>query len=259
MQALATFQSASTRTDFRRKSGDLSQPGKPRVLSKLLSAGPEFDLHAENSPQRRQLERYVARCFVRAYKAQVTEFSPLLLDVKCAGNISGVAGIRMAATSPLFLEHYLDQSVEKVITHTFGQVVSRHEIVEIANLAALRPGACQLMLLMLAGILHAAGFRYAAFAGTDQVVRTVHKLSEAVRAVGIADPSRLGVDAKHWGSYYDTSPQVMIVDLAATKAIFDAQRLPAAVFAVYESRLNALAAILRAYKHCATELKLRVG
>jgi hypothetical protein len=247
MQALAIFQSSSDRADLSCKLR------KSRVLSKLLSAAPEFDLHAANSPQRHQLERYITRCFARAYNAEVTEFSPLLLDVKCAGNISGVAGIRMAETSPLFLEHYLDAPVEEVVANTFGEVVSRHEIVEIGNLAALRPGACQLMLLMLAGILHAAGFRYAAFAGTDQVVRTVHKLSEAVRAVGIADPSRLGIDAKHWGSYYDTSPQVMIVDLAATKAIFDAQRLPAAVFAVYESRIHVLAAILSGYKNCATD------
>jgi hypothetical protein len=253
MQALATFQSSSDHADFSCKLR------KSRVLRKLLNSVPEFDLHAANSPQRHRLERYVNRCFAHAYNAEVTEFSPLLLDVKCAGNISGVAGIRMAETSPLFVEHYLDAPVEEVVVNTFGEAVSRHEIVEIGNLAALRPGACQLMLLMLAGILHAAGFRYAAFAGTDQVVRTVHKLSEAVRVVGIADPSCLGVDANHWGSYYDTSPQVMIVDLAATKAIFDGQRLPAAVFAIYESRLNALAAVLSAYKHCATELKPRVG
>ena len=165
----------------------------------------------------------------------------------------------MAGTSPLFLEKYLDAPVEELVANNFGAVVSRHEIVEIGNLAALRPGACQLMLLMLAGVLHAAGFRYAAFAGTDQVVRTVHRLSEAVRQVGSADPARLGADADHWGSYYDTSPQVMIVDLAATKAIFDQQRLPAAVFAVYESRIEALAATLRAYRHCATEPNQRAA
>jgi hypothetical protein len=247
MQALATFQSPSAHADRR------SRPVKPRVLSKLLSAGPEFDLHAANSQERHQLERYVTRCFARAYKAEVTEFSPLLLDVKCAGNISGVAGIRMAGTSPLFLEHYLDAPVEEVVANTFGEAVSRNDIVEIGNLAALRPGACQLMLLMLAGVLHAAGFRYAAFAGTDQVVRTVHKLSEAVRTVGIADPSRLGADADRWGSYYDTSPQVMLVDLAATREFFAAQRLPAAVFAVYEPKIHALAATLRAFRHAAVE------
>jgi hypothetical protein len=253
MQALATFQSPSAHADLRCK------PVKPRVLSKLLSAGPEFDLHAANSQQRGQLERYVARCFARAYKAEVTEFSPLLLDVKCAGNISGVAGIRMAGTSPLFLEHYLDVPVEEVVENTFGEAVSRNDIVEIANLAALRPGACQLLLLMLAGVLHTAGFRYAAFAGTDQIIKTVHKLSEAVRPVGIADPSRLGADADHWGSYYDTSPQLLVVDLVATKAIFDEQRLPAAVFAVYEPQIHALAATLQAYKHCATKANLRVA
>jgi hypothetical protein len=233
--------------------GPVSQPRLPRgpqMLKRLLGASPECELHGANSPQRGQLESYIAGCFARAYQAEVSEFAPLLLGLRCAGSISGVAGIRPAETGKLFLEHYLDAPVEQAVAAVFGKPVSRHEVVEVSNFAALRPGACQLLLLMLAGILPTVGFRYAAFVGTPQIERIVGKFHAAIKPLAAAQLSRLGLAADHWGSYYDSQPQVMVIDLQVTAALLRSKRLPAAVFEYYKTEICALSESLRTFRQC---------
>jgi hypothetical protein len=217
---------------------DCGQPRVPHLLRRLLASGTEVGLHAHCSPRRSELESYIARCFKRAYDADVNEFAPFLLELCCAGRTSGVAGIRPATSGPLFLEQYLDEPVEQVASRVAGQTVGRDEIVELANLAALRPGACQLINILLAAVLHAAGFRYASLAGTAQLERILRKQSFVVIPVAIADPVRLGSAAEQWGSYYATSPNVLLVDLELTMQALGAQRLATAVCVMFAKTLR---------------------
>ena len=181
MQALLTVTSTAP---------DIRLPGMP-LLRRLLGANPEFCLYSSPAPERAAAEAYVADCFARAYGAEVTEFAPHLLAVRCAGQISGVAGIRPADQS-LFSERYLDEPVDSLLGDLYGRRVSRAEVFELSNLAALRPGVCQLMYMVMAAFLYRAGFRYVVFAGTAQVERTVRKMSFAVTPLAPADPARLG-------------------------------------------------------------------
>ena len=229
MQALLTVNSPAP---------DIRLPGMP-LLRRLLGANPEFCLHSSATPGRDAAEAYVADCFARAYGAEVTEFAPHLLAVKCAGNISGVAGIR-PADQPLFSERYLDAPVEIVLADLYGRRVSRAEVFELCNLAALRPGVCQLMYMVMAAFLYQAGFRYVVFAGTAQVERTVRKMSFALTPIAPADPARLGESAARWGSYYETNPQVMAIDIAASMRGFDKLSLHTAVFDIYSEQVEAL-------------------
>jgi hypothetical protein len=221
-----------------------------RVLHRLLGASPQLSLHGESSSQRRELETYIAGCFSRAYQAEVTEFAPLLLALNCAGgtgDIAGAAGIRPAGVGELFIEHYLDESVEQAVSTVFDVPVKRSEIAEIGNMAALRPGACQLIIFVLAAVLNRAGFRYAAFTGTEQMAATVRKYKAVVEPIASADPARLGKDAGKWGSYYASRPQVQILDLTASLQALQHQYLPAAVLSFYEPVIQKLSASLVAY------------
>ena len=86
----------------------------PHLLRRLLGTSAEFELHDACSARRPELEKYIAQCFQRAYQAEVTEFAPLLLELRCGHSTSGIAGLRPAGRAPLFFEHYLDVPVEEV-------------------------------------------------------------------------------------------------------------------------------------------------
>jgi hypothetical protein len=230
MQALLTIDSTAP---------DIRLPGLP-LLRRLLGSNPDFGLHDVAAPDRAAAENYVADCFAKAYGAQVTEFAPYLLTVSCAGKISGVAGIR-PADAPLFSERYLDAPVESVLGEMYGRVVSRREVFELSNLAALRPGVCQLMYMVMAPFLYRAGFRYVVFAGTTQVERTVRKMSFALRSIAPADPARLGDSAALWGSYYETCPKVMAIDLDESMRVLGDLPLQSTLFDIYAERTEALA------------------
>jgi hypothetical protein len=191
------------------------------------------------------LEAYIARCFARAYGAAVTEFAPHLLELSCAGSTSGVVGIRPAADSRLFLEQYIDEPVEALASREIGPV-ARHEIVELGNLAALRPGACQLLNIMLAALLHGAGFRYATLVSTTRLEGIIRKQGFSVRAVTRADSARLGPAAANWGSYYETDPTILFVDLEKTLAALRSQRLAAAFLIHYRAQIRSLCSRLAA-------------
>lgn len=214
--------------------------GSP-MLRKLLRFNPQFNLHRTGSPDRRDIEHYIADVFAQAYGAQVAGYAPFLMSMRCAGNISAAAGIRPADSAPLFLEQYLDDPVERVLSTRYGKTIGRHEIFELGNLAALRPGVSQLIYLITAGVMARTGLNYAVFAGTKQVAKGVSKLGFCMEAIVAADPARLGGAAANWGSYYKNAPQVMVLDLRKSMDVLNALPLPGILLNIYESQIAELA------------------
>jgi len=214
--------------------------GSP-MLRKLLRFNPQFNLHRTGSPDRSDIEHYIADVFAQAYGADVTGFAPFLISMRCAGNISAAAGIRPANSAPLFLEQYLDNPIEQVLSSRYGKTIGRHEIFELANLAALRPGVSQLIYLITAGVMARTGLDYVVFAGTKQVAKGVSKLGFCLESIVAADPARLGDDAAHWGSYYDNAPHVMMLDLRKSMEVLNALPLSGILLNIYESQIAELA------------------
>jgi len=214
--------------------------GSP-MLRKLLRFNPQFNLHRSGSPDRLDVEHYIADVFAQAYGAEVTSFAPFLMSMHCAGNISAAAGIRPANSAPLFLEQYLDNPVEQVLSSGYGKNIARNEIFELGNLAALRPGVCQLIYLIMAGVMARTGLNYAVFAGTKQVAKGVSKLGFCMETIVAADPARLGSAAANWGSYYNNAPHVMVLDLSKSMDVLNGLPLPSILLSIYESQIAGLA------------------
>jgi hypothetical protein len=53
-----------------------------RRLHQVICTRSRFVLHGQDSPHRDALQAYIATCFTRAYRAEVTEFAPLLLELR---------------------------------------------------------------------------------------------------------------------------------------------------------------------------------
>jgi len=115
------------------------------------------------------------------------------------------------ATGPLFLESYLSEPVDEVVSRKL-QPVRRQQIVEIGNFAAQNGRAAYLALHSLMYALPARGYSHAVITATKQLRRTLHDIP----MIHLADAS---VPAKSsdvsWGCYYDNAPQVIVAQFAS--------------------------------------------
>jgi hypothetical protein len=220
-------------------------PAARNALNRLLRPRPSFVLHNPDSPQRREVEMYIAEQFDRAYGAKITEFLPELFTMQCQGRFSAVAGIRPAPDVDLFVEQYLDEPVEQILSQISPSLISRADIVEIGNLVSTHRGACQLFFTLHAAILHEAGIKWAVFTATDQVAKIINKLNFVTFNLGAADPAHLGEDAARWGRYYDRRPTVLAADVSATVARLRRSPLSGTAIMFFADMIAELARLMR--------------
>lgn len=162
------------------------------------------------SARRERLEGFVRDRFAECYGARIQRFMPELIGIEGSdGGLRAVAGLRPAASGPLFLEHYLDQPVEDVIARVVVAAPAREHIVEVGNLAVREAGYTRALIAMLTLRLLGAGYEWVVFTGTGRLINSFHRLGLAPLRIGVADPGRLGAEAADWGSYYAHGPQVM--------------------------------------------------
>lgn len=147
-----------------------------RGIARLLSPGPTFGLHSPSSSQRGQVERYVFEQFQSYHGATVRDFMPLLLTTSCSDRYIATAGIRPACGHNLHLEQYLPETAEKALGKVAGEYINREHVVEIGNLVATQRGSSQLLFLILAAVLHRAGFEWLVCTATPQVQKTIRHL-----------------------------------------------------------------------------------
>jgi len=166
-----------------------------------------------NAKDRAEVEAFVADMFANAYGAKIQHFMPHLVALRDENNMLVAAfGLRQAYAEPLFLEQYLDTSVETLLSSRLGKKYSREQITEIGNLAVANPRN--------AGVLIASVINYSLISGVQWCVCTAHhtlqnaliKGGREVIALQIADKTRLPAkELENWGSYYQNAPQIVAV------------------------------------------------
>jgi len=164
-------------------------------------------------PLRAQVEQFIAQRFLDMHGARISSFMPLLIALLSeGGEILAAVGIRSAASEALFLEHYLDTSVEQAISSNSGRAIfspDRDRIVEIGNLASIDRHASRKLFKVLAGLLQAENFEWAVFTGCSSLHRMFKTMGIETIGLGRALQSRLPVDQQTWGGYYEDNPQVV--------------------------------------------------
>lgn len=161
------------------------------------------------SPRRDEAEDFIRGVFARRYGARVPSFAPNLMLVEAGGRVAAAAGWRCAGSAALYLEHYLDASIEEAVARLARHPVDRERIVEVGNLASERAGASVDVILTLARHLDALGYEWVTFTATREVVAIFSRLGLPLLALAPADPARLGNEARAWGRYYDMAPVVV--------------------------------------------------
>jgi hypothetical protein len=186
----------------------------PRKERLLLSHMPiRFD--AESSIEKAKVNEHVKQCFADRYGAEVKVFEPYILSTFGDKGINATIGFQPAATKkPLFLESYIEESIEEALATVLKQHVNRQEIVEVGNLSSSHKGSASRVLFILSvAILQRAGFKWVTFTATKQVQRLLGKLNLVTRPICEADPLKLADKGVSWGSYYADKPMVVVGNL----------------------------------------------
>ncbi|CAI3797698.1 thermostable hemolysin [Rheinheimera sp. MM224] len=177
--------------------------------------------------QRASIEQFIASGFAKAYQADVHSFMPNLLGVSRAGDWQAVLGLRCAAHTGLFIEHYLPAPVEQLLA-TYGIQAERSQLIEIGHLYAINRQSLLQLFVLMAYALDQLNYRYLLCAATTQVRGILSRHGIELTELGEAKAEALGKDAASWGSYYDTNPKVCVMDLAAvTHLIHSDEKLTA--------------------------------
>ncbi len=176
--------------------------------------GHRVESHSRASPGRAELEDFIGNSFFATYGAHVGHFCETLVACRDAGGaLIAALGYSPADAGPTFLEQYLDAPLEVEIGRRLGRPVTRSQVVEVGNLAAIRPGAARILIVRTTRLLYRMGLHWVAFTATASVLNSFGRLHLQPQPLAAADPSRLPDGGRQWGSYYDTQPHVMFGDI----------------------------------------------
>jgi hypothetical protein len=161
-------------------------------------------------PDRSRVEAFIEDIYARSYRSLIARHYPTLMNVhdEC-GSVIAAIGLRPADEGRLFLESYLKQSVETVISEAIGFPVPRDKIVEIGNLASAGKGASVFLFVTLAAYLRQQGLTYAVVTATKSLRGSFALFGFEFR-LATADPAVLPDSGASWGSYYRNDPRVVV-------------------------------------------------
>ncbi|WP_130906630.1 thermostable hemolysin [Pseudomonas sp. Sample_16] len=169
-----------------------------------------------DDPQRCTFESFIQQRFRQAHGADIRHFMPQLFGMSDAlGALHAVVGVRLASDGPLFLEGYLDEAIDPLISAAADQAIDRSGIVEVGNLAASSTGSARLSIIAMTYLLAMGGLEWVAFTGNLGLVNSFHRLGLKPVTLCAADPARLGEDRHAWGSYYESKPWVHVGNIRA--------------------------------------------
>jgi len=185
-----------------------------RIAGSAATIG-SYLLCEHKSAARREVEQFIRHSFARNHGANIRHFLPRLLSLhREDASLLAAFGIRPATTGRLFLETYLDQPIQTVLSQRLDQPITRQTIVEVGNLSA-RPGSTRLMIAALTALLYCEGFRWVAFTGTTQLHNSFLRLGLEPLTLCPAEKTRLPAEEQDgWGNYYDQKPCVFGGDIA---------------------------------------------
>jgi len=171
------------------------------------------------SEERLRVEKFIETQFAKSYDASITQHYPTLMSVQDdQGNILAALGFRPAQNEPLFLEQYIDTSIESSLSESFEKEISRKEVVEIGSLASTTSGASIFLFIALNAWLDQQGYKMATITATRRLKRFFTMLNLDFIQLEHADPDRLPGHGKDWGTYYDTCPRILAGSISQTQS-----------------------------------------
>lgn len=164
-------------------------------------------------PRRREVEAFIAERYLKTHEAVISNFMPELIIMTGKNHcLRAAAGIRGASGNALFLEYYLDNSIEQAIAESAAHTdpnTQRERIVEIGNLASIDRGASINLFYDLAILLSERRYQWAVFTGCHSLHRMFQALGIETIELAQASQTKLPAEQQTWGDYYQNRPSVV--------------------------------------------------
>jgi len=197
------------------------------------------------SPERSKVEQFIAERFAFHYKAEVTHFLPYLLSTTTEGKFAAAMGFHPASTGSLFLEQYLNNSIEAEISSITGKSIQRDTVVELGNLTSVHRGTSQILFVLITAILYEAGFEWTVFTATKQVHSLLARLELSATIICEAEPKLLKEGGRKWGSYYEDKPNVIFGNLSDAMDLLKSHPVTAFMLENYQTTITDIAKKIR--------------
>lgn len=182
---------------------------KSAYLSRINVIPSDIIISSNTSLENCPVSHYIRTIYAEYYGANINVHYPVLLSLQNPqGDILAALGLRPASNNELFLEQYLEGKIESYIP------TKRHQIVEIGNLASNSQGASLLLFTALSAYLSERNYTHAVITGTNSLEKKLDRMGLALQRIASADPRLLSYKNEHWGSYYETNPQVLVGSIA---------------------------------------------
>jgi hypothetical protein len=130
-------------------------------------------------------------------------------DKTGAERILACAGFTFPENGPMYLERYLDASIEASISAAEACEVDRAQVLQIGSIASLRAHAGAELIKAVPFVVMCLGYTYAAMTINAKLSAVMQYLGIVFHHLADADPQRLSSEElATWGSYYDSNPVV---------------------------------------------------
>ena len=172
----------------------------------------------EESLLKEKAKIFIRKKFHNSYLADVNISYPTIISVAdLNGEIVAALGVRRAGDQKLFLENYLNESLEEHVSKIAGCKILRHEIVEIGNLAADGRNGIKALIVACAKYLKENGYRYLVSTGTNSLITHFVALGFDPKVICEANANKIS-NPLSWGTYYESQPKVIVGEVASSYA-----------------------------------------
>lgn len=173
-------------------------------------SGLEFHDFVQGGKGRTFVERQILNSYQNKFSASLSHFMPTLVSANLQGQASHLTfGLSGADKHRLFLEYYLPEPVEQVLSRVANTRIERQSIIEIGNLAFANTASIRDDLISIADYCHRLGYQYVVCTATRMLRLVFLKAGIKPIYLGEACADDAPRDGTHWGAYYETTPQII--------------------------------------------------
>ena len=177
----------------------------------------QLSLFEVSEPHNRSIiKAFIQQRYQEVYGASISpSCRQFLALVNASQQVQAAVGYQGANQGELFLEQYLDQPIEALLSKNYHADISRDQIVEVGNLASLNNGWTRRLIFSLSSYFLNMNYRWLVMTATPQVVNSFFKLGLGMELNALASAKAEQVQGEdNWGSYYDEEPLVVCGSIA---------------------------------------------
>lgn len=179
----------------------------------ITTSNYKLEIVAPNHPLWPQVTQQLTKRYEQAFDAHLGTFMPEFMTLLIDGHITSLCGFRNAGDEALFLEQYLDEQAEVILSQHFQVNIERSSVIEFGQLASFAQGNSPIHFFLMAEKLVEQGYEWCIFTATDPLHALMKRLGLTPVVIADASADRVPEAETIWGTYYQHKPRVMAGNL----------------------------------------------